>query len=69
MIDGQRDADGVAEVVSQDHDDLRGGDAEAEEPSIDDVTGVAKNMTILLIGCVTGTVTKEKGVQKCGKFA
>ena len=38
MVDGQGDADGVAEVVGQDQDDLRGGDAEAEGPSINDVT-------------------------------
>ena len=31
--------------------------------------GVGQNVTIVLLGCVIGTVTRGKGVQKPQKFA
>ena len=31
--------------------------------------GVGQNVTIVLIGCVNGTVTRGEGVQKSEKFA
>ena len=31
--------------------------------------GVGQNVTIVLIGCVNGIVTRGEKLQKCGKFA
>ena len=64
------------QLLTQRRDSKVGGsEVQAKGPSINDVElqrgrGVAKYMTIVLIGCVSGTVKRGGGgVQKCGKYA